>query len=319
MYFINQQLKYSTINLLHTTCDCAILIAAINERTAQKKVKNEFSKSLKEIRKEKGITQEQLADAVGVSAQAVSKWEMNGYPDASLLPAIADFLGVTIDELFGNPSEKLDIFNEVLRFIKGLPVEERFQNGIDICRAIGLGMTSGEWFWRLSDESFNDTDLDLYSQVTAKEGFYQHRLCESLQYFLIMPEPKKGYDVVLKYDERYVKLFKFLGKPEVLRVMYFLAGKTGWTYVNVDAIAAALDIVPGQVKEILDEMAELGLVSCGSLNSEKGEEQIYKSDLGCNFVSFMTFCHTLLNLPSWFNNQSENRGGIPYFKNDSQI
>ena len=281
-------------------------------------MKNEFNKALKEIRKEKGITQEQLADAVGVSAQAVSKWELNGYPDASLLPAVADFLGVTIDELFGNSSEKLDIFNRVLRFIKELPVDEKFQNGIDICRAISIGMTNGEWFWRMSNATFNDPNMDIYSQVTAKDGFYQSRLCESLQYFLIMPEPKKGYDVVLKYDERYVKLFKFLGKPEALRVMYFLAEKNGRTYVNVDAIAAALDIAADKVKEILDEMAELCLVSCGSLNSEKGEEQIYKSHLGCNFVSFMTFCHTLLNLPSWFNNQSENREGIPYFKNDSQ-
>lgn len=45
---------------------------------------NEFSESLKRIRKEKGVTQEQLADAVGVSAQAVSKWEQGSFPDAKI-------------------------------------------------------------------------------------------------------------------------------------------------------------------------------------------------------------------------------------------
>ena len=42
----------------------------------------DFNSSLKAIRRSKGITQEQLGNAVGVSAQAVSKWELNGFPDA---------------------------------------------------------------------------------------------------------------------------------------------------------------------------------------------------------------------------------------------
>ena len=54
-----------------------------------------------ELRKEKGATQEELASKVGVSSQAVSKWENGGMPDAELLPRIADFFGVSIDRLFG--------------------------------------------------------------------------------------------------------------------------------------------------------------------------------------------------------------------------
>lgn len=51
-------------------------------------------------RKAKGYTQEHLGELVGVSGQAVSKWEKGGIPDASLLPTIARALGVTIDALF---------------------------------------------------------------------------------------------------------------------------------------------------------------------------------------------------------------------------
>lgn len=55
-----------------------------------------------ELRKERGITQENLAGIIGVSPQAVSKWENSAtMPDIMLLPIIADTLGVTIDELFG--------------------------------------------------------------------------------------------------------------------------------------------------------------------------------------------------------------------------
>ncbi len=55
-----------------------------------------------ELRKEKGMTQEALANELGVSNQAVSKWEANqSCPDIQLLPQIADIFGITIDRLFG--------------------------------------------------------------------------------------------------------------------------------------------------------------------------------------------------------------------------
>lgn len=55
-----------------------------------------------DFRRERGITQENLAGTIGVSPQAISKWENNAtMPDIMLLPIIADTLGVTIDALFG--------------------------------------------------------------------------------------------------------------------------------------------------------------------------------------------------------------------------
>ena len=60
------------------------------------------------LRKEKGITQEELANALGVSAQAVSKWENNSScPDVSLLTDIADYFGVTVDALLRSDAEEI--------------------------------------------------------------------------------------------------------------------------------------------------------------------------------------------------------------------
>lgn len=61
-----------------------------------------INENLKRLRKEKGLTQEQLAERLSVSFQAVSKWECGeGYPDIVMLPSIAQIFGVSVDELLG--------------------------------------------------------------------------------------------------------------------------------------------------------------------------------------------------------------------------
>ncbi len=61
-----------------------------------------MGKRIMQLRKEKGYTQEQLAEMMGVSAQAVSKWENDvSCPDISILPQLAEKLGVSTDELLG--------------------------------------------------------------------------------------------------------------------------------------------------------------------------------------------------------------------------
>ena len=67
---------------------------------------------IRELRRRDGRTQEALADALGVTSQAVSRWEAGGsYPDMQMIPAIANYFGITIDELFGyqnNRDAKID-------------------------------------------------------------------------------------------------------------------------------------------------------------------------------------------------------------------
>ena len=59
-----------------------------------------IGEKIKDLRKKADVTQERFAEYLGVTAQAVSKWEVeSGYPDIELLPSIANFFSITIDEL----------------------------------------------------------------------------------------------------------------------------------------------------------------------------------------------------------------------------
>ncbi len=62
-----------------------------------------IGKKLYELRKQAGFTQDYIAEKLGVSAQAVSKWENDiACPDIMTLPHIAELYGITLDELFNN-------------------------------------------------------------------------------------------------------------------------------------------------------------------------------------------------------------------------
>ena len=61
-----------------------------------------LGEKIKMLRKRDGRRQDDLANALGVTNQAVSRWEANkGYPDMEMIPAIANYFHVSIDELFG--------------------------------------------------------------------------------------------------------------------------------------------------------------------------------------------------------------------------
>ena len=102
----------------------------------------ELGKKIRQLRLKAGLTQEQLAEHMGVVPQSVSKWETGAaMPDITLLPLIAETFGVTIDDLFDLTNEQRlcriehrmdieddlpqDVFLEYEQFLKGQIADEK--------------------------------------------------------------------------------------------------------------------------------------------------------------------------------------------------
>ncbi len=82
----------------------------------------EIGAKIKQLRAKAGLTQEQLANALGISAQSVSKWENAvTMPDIALLPLLAGELGVSIDELFDLTADQ-----KLHRIERGIDVQTEF-------------------------------------------------------------------------------------------------------------------------------------------------------------------------------------------------
>lgn len=83
-----------------------------------------LGEKIKELRKRDGRTQEDLANALGVTAQAVSRWESNGgYPDMSMIPAIANYFHISIDILFGYNNDREIKIQEYVKAVNRLLLE----------------------------------------------------------------------------------------------------------------------------------------------------------------------------------------------------
>lgn len=74
-----------------------------------------IGEQIKKLRREKDLTQEEVANHLGVSFQSVSKWERGeGYPDITMLPALSHYFQISVDELLGvDDTQKQKKYNEI--------------------------------------------------------------------------------------------------------------------------------------------------------------------------------------------------------------
>ncbi|MDE6725149.1 MAG: helix-turn-helix domain-containing protein [Ruminiclostridium sp.] len=98
----------------------------------------QIGEKIKSLRKKGNCTQEELANALGITCQAVSRWELNtAYPDMELIPAIANYFGITIDELFGCECDRTKKVDEIIEKIDKFHIKSRSDdNWIEECLLI---------------------------------------------------------------------------------------------------------------------------------------------------------------------------------------
>lgn len=131
-------------------------------------MKLKLDETILRCRREKNLTQEELASALGVSPQSISNWEHGGYPDIELLPSIANYFGITVDELIGN--DKISVEADIASF----PQKYYAVNGEE---RLKLALT----YYRKYPNNF--TIMELLACVITYGGFsksavYRKLLCE---------------------------------------------------------------------------------------------------------------------------------------------
>lgn len=236
----------------------------------------DFSEKLKEIRKNKGLSQEQLAEKIGVSRQAVTKWETGkGLPDVENIVIIAEIFKTTLDELLRDPTveQKQETPAYTSETIYDIDCEKHFDVNVGNAAAIILSSGSDEKLHvRLSSEHFGNLDkmfkvkLDekknkLDVSCVNKNKLSRYEMEDSLVVTIILPDKYADHCEIeasvklLMIKELHLRRLEYDGDAGQVLISdssgsLEFTGKTDYD-ITIDKITGRLDIHQWKAKAIV--------------------------------------------------------------------
>lgn len=221
--------------------------------------KNIFRSNLVKRRKELGLTQDQLAQWMNVSPQAVSKWENSSYPDTELLPRLAKALNISLDALFGisEADTSIDIEQAVHDAVHSTLPENR--PGL-LMRLIYVMMCAYNPTMNDAGNLHDVFERETFSGFKTNHDIALARLNPDLRYFMYIEKPKNGIGHYVTDTKYMARLFKTLADEDAIRIVSYLCGCLRNTMHSVSVISEKLSIPEEKVQNIIDRLDRFGLV-----------------------------------------------------------
>lgn len=187
----------------------------------------DLGSNIRQLRRRDKRTQEALAEALGVTPQAVSRWEAGGsYPDMNLIPSIANYFGVTIDELFGYHNERESRINNLVSQIQARKWKNNGADA-DLEKTIAFARNA------LVEFPGNERLMVCLASVLYTAGYSrhgEHHLTDSEGYDIYDTQRHKGYAEWTEAVTLYEKALLTLEDGDFRRVA---VGELMQLYVNM--------------------------------------------------------------------------------------
>ena len=262
-----------------------------------------------ELRKQRGIRQDDLAAAVGVSAQAVSKWENGGLPDAELLPKLADYFQVSLDYLFGqNLTDYSDLNRELEEKLRAAEPAEKLRLALEYCWSMEKGVFPIPTMIQpaVTDIDTAETlakqlgagDEPIYSGLLADSGFTRMRLSKPLQYFLLALEPEDWESAYLDGVD-YPALFRALSDEAVFRAIVRLHRHSASKFTAA-WLAKTLEVSPEKATEVLNVLKTYDLLWEEEIDLDDERVKVYEYLQTPTFPALLIFARELIYKPTHY-------------------
>ena len=214
-----------------------------------------LSGNIKRLRIERNLTQEQIATKLGVSAQAVSKWETSEtYPDGSLLVPLANELGVSLDELFDNDSVSMaDISGKIISLIHKTEAKDRFNVARDICWQIERGLFNCRMEIEKNYDPKEINNQKTSSYILDDNGFTIVSNGKE-PFFSVFPQPAEGYGHFLNDKADLQKIFAALSREDTMNALIYLYHKSENYVFESSVLAKDCDIPSDKIESVLADL-----------------------------------------------------------------
>ncbi len=277
---------------------------------------NLISQQITKFRKAAGLTQEELGKAVGVSTQAVSRWECGGAPDISLLPVIADALGVDINALFGcEGGAPADINAALLQWERTVPKDRKFW---DLCalpwKIVGrLPAKDGlpeilPYLENCEADRSADKRCILYSSVICDGGIYLGVNAQDMAFSAIFPEPEKGYAAYFSDHDTYRGLFGVLAEPGCLELLCCIMHHQRM-FIAPEALALRLGEDTERIRQIMQRLEQLRVLESTEVILRDAPQRVYWMRTEEAFVPLLYMARCFMELGEMSYLSDNNRTG----------
>lgn len=226
------------------------------------------------FRKEKGFTQKELGEKTGVSSSAVSQWESGGTPDISLLPAISDVLGVTVDALFGRTGTSRENMAEVVGgYVASLPKDKILWEMISIMKKVVISGCIGEMADAVDMEHHDSEETYIF-----RDGLITNVSTGGRSFVSAIHNAEGGFDDLLSCDESVCQLFSALSDIHSLTMLVNLYRESP-KYRTAGILANLAGTTQEEAEAILSKFTGLRLTEELSLETEEGSVKAYQVNL----------------------------------------
>lgn len=218
-----------------------------------------FGSRLAAARRKAQLTQEQLAQRLGVSPQAVSKWERGSYPDGALLPLLADALHTSLDALFGRaePISADRLEQTLISALQELPAEARGARVMELCYAMLCAFSDASSQYRKLPEGLT---RETFAELRTDHELALARLNPDLRYFCLLQIPENGIGAYVRQPEQLQRLFSFLADPDGLRMLFLFAATRRNVMLTQEVLLKRLGISEPRLTALVQNMNTLGLI-----------------------------------------------------------
>ena len=264
--------------------------------------KNIFCDRLTFLRKERSLTQKELADALNVSDKTYSKWETGETePDMSKLAALADYFDVSPAVFFG-----ADEIDETEKFVSdkldGKSVPEMVDAAFEI-QFHAVRQTAKKAFYMERNGNIEyqipkNRVQDEHSGITAyadKNVYLMMYNGDDANISLSQMPAKDNFSWLGEQSEKPSEYLSFIGDPDVLRCLPHMMNASFTENYTADHRAKAAGIDAGKASDLLCRAVELGICCVKTANIGKEEVELFSTQANPMLPAILTLAH--LSLP----------------------
>ena len=274
-------------------------------------------------RKEKGYTQEELGELVGVSGQAVSKWENGGVPDTYLLPTISKVLDVSIDALFDvekkvkdfTQDKILDMLFEFCLYKNCQKTEEynEIQFLFETVWTIQSAYFGNETRSNLSEAiDKNSGNPQITSQIINNNGTTYITLVEKFPFICaVMDSPEISKKILS--EENFGEFFSLLASEDGFKAVIFTQASTESSQYTAETMAKKIGISTERFLEIEPLLVKYGLLHEDSLTLDDNIIKVYHKWSNPEIRPLLMMAYQFINARQCYYNFTCNRTK-PYFE-----